>query len=299
MRILNFGSCNIDYVYKLEQFVSAGETVSANELSEHAGGKGLNQSIAAARAGGEVYHAGNIGEDGLFLRELLNESGVKTDYLNVTGERTGHAIIQIDKNGENCIIVYSGANGMLNERQIHSVTADFEPGDICMLQNETPYTAEVIEAAYNAGLKVIWNPSPMNGTVDKSKLSMCSIVIVNMTEGETLTGKSSADGIIKAFSELYPQTQLVLTLGSSGSIYSFGGQKIKQAAFKAKPVDTTGAGDTFTGYLAASISKGETVEEALRIASAAAAISTERLGAANSIPTASEVDRRINNPEDF
>lgn len=297
MRILNFGSCNIDYVYKLEQFVSAGETVSAKELSEHSGGKGLNQSIAAARAGGAVYHAGNIGEEGLFLRELLNESGVNTDYLNVSDEKTGHAIIQIDKNGENCIIVYSGANGLLNERQINSVIADFEPGDICMLQNETPHTAEVIEAAYNAGLKVIWNPSPMNDAVDKSKLAMCSIVIVNMTEGEALTGKSSADGIIRAFSELYPKTQLVLTLGSSGSIYSFGNRRIKQAAFKAEPVDTTGAGDTFAGYFVACISRGDTVEEALRTASAAAAVSTERLGAANSIPTVSEVERRIGKRE--
>ena len=293
MKILNFGSCNIDYVYKLEQFVSAGETVSAKELSEHAGGKGLNQSIAAGRAGGEVYHAGNIGSEGLSLKKLLEDSGIHTEYLHIASERTGHAIIQLDKKGENCIIVYSGANGLLNEQQIDEILANFSAGDICMLQNETPCTSYVIEAAHQAGLRVIWNPSPMNEAVDRDKLALCSCVLINQTEGQYLTGKSSPGEIIRRFSDLYPQTELVLTLGSSGSVYSGGGRQIRQAAFRAEPVDTTGAGDTFTGYFAACLSKGETIEEALRVASAAAAVSTEQLGAANSIPTVARVNERL------
>ena len=293
MKILNFGSCNIDYVYKLERFVSAGETVSAKELSEHAGGKGLNQSIAAGRAGGEVYHAGNIGSDGLSLKKLLEDNGIHTEYLRIAPERTGHAIIQLDKNGENCIIVYSGANGLLNERQIDEILANFSAGDICMLQNETPCTSYVIEATHKAGLRVIWNPSPMNEAVDRDKLALCSCVLINQTEGQYLTGKNTPGEIIRRFAALYPQTELVLTLGSSGSIYSGGGRQIRQAAFRAEPVDTTGAGDTFTGYFAACLSKGETVEEALRVASAAAAVSTEQLGAANSIPTVARVNERL------
>lgn len=293
MKILNFGSCNIDYVYNVSEFVKAGETVSALSTSEHPGGKGLNQAVAAARAGGNVFFAGNIGEDGLFLKELLENSGVDTKYLKINKARTGNAIIQIDKDGENCIIVSAGANALLNEAYIKSVTADFVRGDICMLQNETPCTDFIIKQAKACGMTVIWNPSPINEKITDSAIGMCDYIIVNKTEGKALTGKEEPDDILKALFKKYPHTKTVLTLGKNGSIYSDGTDTVKQPSFKADPVDTTGAGDTFTGYFTAMISKGKTAAEALKTASAAAAIATEKQGAASSIPPIANVMDRI------
>lgn len=292
MKILNFGSCNIDYVYKVENFVRAGETISAFSSSEYPGGKGLNQAVAAARAGGSVFFAGNIGEDGLFLKELLENSGANTKYLKINKTRTGNAIIQIDKSGENCIIVSAGANALLDEAYIKSVTADFSRGDICMLQNETPCTDCIIKQAKACGMTVIWNPSPMNEKITDNAIGMCDYIIVNKTEGRVLTGKEEAEDILKALLKKYPHTKTVLTLGKNGSIYSDGAVMVKQPSFKAEPVDTTGAGDTFTGYFAAMISKRKTAAEALKIASAAAAIATEKQGAASSVPVLAEVIKK-------
>lgn len=293
MKILNFGSCNIDYVYNVSEFVKAGETISALSTSEHPGGKGLNQAVAAARAGGNVFFAGNIGVDGIFLKELLENSGVNTKYLKINRARTGNAIIQIDENGENCIIVSAGANALLNEAYIKSVTADFARGDICMLQNETPCTDFIIKHAKACGMTVIWNPSPMNEKITDSAIGMCDYIIVNNTEGKALTGKEEPDDILKALFKKYPHTKTVLTLGKNGSIYSDGTDTVKQPSFKADPVDTTGAGDTFTGYFTAMISKGKTATEALKTASAAAAIATEKQGAASSIPPIANVMDKI------
>ena len=293
MKILNFGSCNIDYVYNVSEFVKAGETIAALSTSEHPGGKGLNQAVAAARAGGNVFFAGNIGVDGIFLKELLENSGVNTKYLKINRARTGNAIIQIDENGENCIIVSAGANALLNEAYIKSVTADFARGDICMLQNETPCTDFIIKQAKACGMTVIWNPSPMNEKITDSAIGMCDYIIANKTEGKALTGKEEPDDILKALFKKYPHTKTVLTLGKNGSIYSDGTDTVKQPSFKADPVDTTGAGDTFTGYFTAMISKGKTAAEALKTASAAAAIATEKQGAASSIPPIANVMDRI------
>lgn len=293
MKVLNFGSCNIDYVYELDRIVQPGETISAAALSTHAGGKGLNQSIATARAGGEIYHAGNIGEDGEWLRELLAQSGANTEYLRQCDARTGHAMIQVDSSGENCIIVYAGANALLDDAQIDDVLGHFSAGDLCILQNETPCTAYIIKAASARGLRVLWNPSPMNGAVDRENVGLCSYVIVNRSEGQALTDEQQPEKIAQAFAARYPNTALVLTLGSHGSIYRDGTVSVDQAPYEARPVDTTGAGDTFTGYFAAAISRGKTPIEAMRCASAASAMATETMGAANSIPTLAEVEARI------
>lgn len=289
MKILNFGSCNIDYVYNVNEFVKAGETISALSTSEHPGGKGLNQAIAAARAGGNVFFAGNIGEDGLFLKKLLEDTGVDTKYLKINKTRTGNAIVQIDKDRENCIIVSAGANALLDEAYIKSIIADFACGDICMLQNETPCTDYIIKQAKLRGMSVIWNPSPMNDKIKDSAIKMSDYIIINKTEGKVLTGKEEPKDILKVLLKKYPHTKIVITLGKNGSIYSDGIDTVKQSAFKSEPVDTTGAGDTFTGYFAAMISKGTSIEETLKIASAAAAIATEKQGAASSIPMLKEV----------
>lgn len=289
LKILNFGSYNIDYVYNMSKLVRAGETISALSTSEHPGGKGLNQAVAAARAGGNVFFAGNIGEDGLFLKKLLEDTGADTKYLKINKTRTGNAIVQIDKDRENCIIVFAGANALLDEAYIKSIIADFACGDICMLQNETPCTDYIIKQAKLRGMSVIWNPSPMNEKIKDSAIKMSDYIIINKTEGKVLTGKEEPKDILKVLLKKYPHTKIVITLGKNGSIYSDGIDTVKQSAFKAEPVDTTGAGDTFTGYFAAMISKGTSIEETLKIASAAAAIATEKQGAASSIPMLKEV----------
>ncbi len=294
MKILNFGSCNIDYIYSVSHFVTAGETISSKTMSEHPGGKGLNQSIAAARAGGQVYHAGNIGKDGAMLNELLKNNGVNVGYLNVCDEKTGHAIIQLEGSGENCIIVYPGANDLLNEKQIESAVKQFDKGDICMLQNETPCTDYIIKIAHERGMAVIWNPSPINDKIKLESLKHCDYVIINKTEGKYLSGETEPGKIINELSERYPGLRIVLTLGAEGCIYSDGETNLSQNAYKACAVDTTGAGDTFSGYFVAALSNGKTLKEALRLASAAAAISTEGLGAANSIPLLNETLNRMN-----
>ena len=240
-----------------------------------------------------MFFAGNIGEDGLFLKELLESSGADAKYLKINKARTGNAIIQIDKDGENCIIVSAGANALLDEACIKIVTADFARGDICMLQNETPCTDFIIKQAKACGMTVIWNPSPMNEKITASAIGMCDYIIVNKTEGRALTGKEEPEDILKALLKKYPHTKAVLTLGKNGSIYSDGTNTVKQPSFKASPVDTTGADDTFTGYFAAMISWGKTAAEALKIASAAAALATEKQGAASSIPLIADVKNKI------
>ena len=293
MKVLNFGSLNLDYVYQVESILIPGETQASRDRQTFCGGKGLNQSIATARAGGEIYHAGNIGEDGEWLRELLAQSGADTEHLRQRDARTGHAMIQVDSTGENCIIVYAGANAMLDEAQIDEVLDRFSAGDLCMLQNETPCTAYIIKTASARGLRVLWNPSPMNEAVDRDCVGLCSYVIVNRSEGQALTDEQQPERIAQVFARRYPNTALVLTLGSHGSIYRDGTVSVDQAPYDAKPVDTTGAGDTFTGYFAATISRGRAPAEAMRYASAASAMATETMGAANSIPTLAEVEARI------
>lgn len=293
MNILNFGSCNIDYVYSLQHFVSAGETVSAEKLTEHAGGKGLNQSIAAALAGAKIFHAGNIGRDGLALKELLENKGVNTKFLNVTDERTGHAIIQLDESGENCIIVHSGANGLIDKSQIDDIIEYFGTDDICMLQNETPCVDYIIRSARKKRMTVVWNPSPINNKIDKENILLCNYVILNKTEGLELTGVNTAGMILNKLTEEYPNTRFVLTLGDKGSIFGYGNNRIKQNAFKTNPIDTTGAGDTFAGYFVAGLSNGKSIQETLLYSSAAASIATETLGAANSIPSLITVEKRM------
>ena len=173
MRLLNFGSCNIDHVYSLENIVKAGETVSTYSLELFEGGKGLNQSIAASRAGMSVFHAGGIGRDGEMLSALLSKSGVDIKYLKVLdSEKTGHAIIQLSRSGENCILLYGGANLAVSREYIDEVLDNFGRGDILLLQNEISNVDHLVESAYNRGMTVVLNPSPINDEIKKIDISL-------------------------------------------------------------------------------------------------------------------------------
>lgn len=289
MKILNYGSCNIDYVYGVDHTVRAGETLSADSLALFAGGKGLNQSIALARAGAAVYHAGCIGEDGDMLRRTLAESGVDVSYLKTAAQQSGHAIIQLDKSGENCIIVYRGTNGAIEKEDIDRVLSHFGAGDFLVLQNEINNTDYLIEAAAARGLLTVFNPSPFSPELKALPLDKLAYLILNETEAQGFFGTCAAEKISGEIARAYPRLRVVLTLGSRGSCYIESTGCTPCPAFSVPVVDTTAAGDTFTGFLVAEISAGKSPAAAMEIASAAAALAVSKKGAAPSIPLMKEV----------
>ena len=289
MKLLNFGSCNVDFVYSLDHVVKPGETQSAANLSVFSGGKGLNQSIAIARAGAKVYHAGCIGEDGEFLAELLLENGVDTKYLKRVKNKNGHAIIQVTSEGENSIVIYSGSNGMISRDDIDEVLRDFSSGDMLLLQNEISNVPYLIDRAYEKGMKVILNPSPITDDLLKIDFKKLSYIVLNEIEAAAITGAQSGDAALEVLRRDYPELVIILTLGSRGSIYQDSEKRLYQPAYKVEVKDTTAAGDTFTGYFVAEIAKGVRVKSALATASIASAIAVSRHGAAPSVPIMSEV----------
>lgn len=293
MKVLCFGSLNIDYVYSVDHFVTKGETLSSTDLQVFTGGKGLNQSIALAKAGTEVYHAGAIGPDGKFLLESMEEAGVNTDYVSVLSTaRTGNAIIQRDAEGDNCILLYGGTNQMITTEQVDEVLSHFSAGDYLILQNEINQLSYIMEQAHAKGMVIVLNPSPMNGTILTLPLHYVNIFMLNEVEagqilnhGSEVTHSRLAEGL----HEKFPGSTVLLTLGSEGSICIDKDSCISQAAFKVSVVDTTAAGDTFTGFFVGGLLSGKTTQEAMQEASAAAAIACSRAGAAPSIPTPNEV----------
>lgn len=291
MKILNFGSLNIDYVYGVSHFVEKGETISSDTLQVFAGGKGLNQSIALSRAGVDVYHAGVIGTDGSFLGEILCEAEVDTRYLKISQEiRTGNAVIQKDREGDNCIILYGGANQAVTKDQVDMVLEDFQKGDCLILQNEISEIPYLVEKAHDRGMQTVLNPSPMNEKIFEINLDFIDCFILNEVEARALL-QSDGDSkdLLKKLNERFPHAEIVLTLGEKGSIYSGAQGMIEQSAYKVDTVDTTAAGDTFTGYYTSSRLMGKTVKESLDMAAKASAIAVSKMGAAPSIPKRDQV----------
>lgn len=296
MKILSFGSLNIDYVYSVPHFVKKGETLSAKELNVYTGGKGLNQSIALARAGVETYQAGAIGTDGMFLLEQLKEAGVKTDLVKILDDvRTGNAIIQNDDEGDNCIVLFEGANQAITKEQVDEVFKDFTNEDYLLIQNEINELSYIVEKAKEEGMKIILNPSPMNEKIMKLPLDQIDYFILNeieamqileMDKPEEIDGKY----IASLLHERFKDATIVLTLGSEGSVCISDDEYVEQSIYKVKAIDTTAAGDTYTGYFIAGILNGKTIKESMDIASKASAIAVTRQGAAPSIPVLEEVE---------
>lgn len=296
MKILSFGSLNIDYVYSVPHFVKKGETLSAKELNVYTGGKGLNQSIALARAGVETYQAGAIGTDGMFLLEQLKEAGVKTDLVKILDDvRTGNAIIQNDDEGDNCIVLFGGANQAITKEQVDEVFKDFTNEDYLLIQNEINELSYIVEKAKEEGMKIILNQSPMNEKIMKLPLDQIDYFILNeieamqileMDKPEEIDGKY----IASLLHERFKDATIVLTLGSEGSVCISDDEYVEQSIYKVKAIDTTAAGDTYTGYFIAGILNGKTIKESMDIASKASAIAVTRQGAAPSIPVLEEVE---------
>ena len=291
MKILNFGSLNIDYVYSLNHFVQKGETITSDKLNVFAGGKGLNQSIALSRAGGNVYHAGAIGADGVFLEEVLNEAGVDTRFLMKCEDvRTGNAIIQKDRGGDNCIILYGGANQAITKEMADEVLSAFGEGDWLFLQNEISEIPYIVEKAHERGMRIVLNPSPMNEKILRINLNYIDCFILNEVEAHALVQKDvDKAALLNQLKERFPHAEIVLTLGEKGSVYAGAEGIAEQKAYQVATVDTTEAGDTFIGYYMAERLQGESVKEALDMAARASAIAVSKKGAAPSIPKRDEV----------
>ncbi len=289
MKILNLGSLNIDKVYSVPHFAQPEETISSSGFAEFPGGKGLNQSIALARAGSQVYHAGKIGPDGLLLKETLLQAGVNTDLILQTGSVTGQAIIQVNASGENCIILLGGANEEIYASDIDRILKDFHEGDLLLLQNELSCTDYAIQAGHAKGIIIAFNPSPIKDNLKKINFAYIDYLMLNEVEGESLSGETDPDTITQHLLRSYPNLKIVLTLGKKGVIYLDAVSRYYQDAFKANVVDTTAAGDTFTGYFFSRLFNGEEIPAALEAAAKAAAITVSRKGASSSIPRAHEV----------
>lgn len=290
MKILNFGSLNLDKVYKVAHFVREGETISAQEQNQFLGGKGLNQSVALARAGIFVEHAGAVGRETTEFHALLKAEGAGTTYLRVLETVSGHAVIQSCA-GQNCIIVYGGANRMTRPQDVDAFLKDYGPGDLLLLQNETSCVRYAMEQARKKGMTVAFNPSPIDGSLTQDVLALADVLFVNETEGGLLSGTpaNENEAVLAALGERFPHAAVVLTVGGEGALYRKGGVLLRQRAYPVKVVDTTAAGDTFTGYFLAGMIRGFDPGKCLRCASMAAALAVSREGASASIPTWREV----------
>lgn len=290
MKILNFGSLNIDKVYAVEEIVKGGETIDSVSFSESVGGKGLNQSIAVAKAGGNIMHAGCVGKDGEILLQALKDNNVDTSLIKTVETASGQAIIQVDKHGQNCIILFHGANYEVDKAYIDEVMQDFAQGDILILQNEISNIDYIIEVAKAKQMKIYLNPSPINENLNKYNMQAIDGIFVNEHEGAYLADKEKVEDILDNLANKYPELEIILTFGDKGAYYRHKDINIFQPAYKVDAVDTTAAGDTFTGYFIALRQQGKSIEESLQKASKASSITVSRKGASISIPKIAEVD---------
>lgn len=284
MKILNYGSLNMDYVYRVDHIALPGETIRAADFHMYAGGKGLNQSIALSRAEVRVCHAGNIGQDGDMLLDLLNANGIDTTHIRRVAGPTGHAMIQVNTSGQNSIVVFGGANLSNTEESVGRVMAAFDPGDILLVQNEINRMDAIIEKARQRNLHIVLNPSPVDEALLAYDLSSIDTFILNEVEGARITGHTQPKEILAQMKARFPRSAVVLTLGKAGAVYQKGEDTLSQGIYDVAVVDTTGAGDTFTGYFLAMIAKDHSVKQALSTAAKAAALAVSKPGAADSIP---------------
>ena len=301
-KLVNLGSLCIDNVYRVPAIAGAGETVASRSHEVFPGGKGLNQSVAAARAGAAVAHVGCVGADGAWLRDLLAEEGVNVDGVRVVDGASGHAVIQVDDAGANAIAIAGGANRTLRGDDVARALAQVGPGDWLLLQNEINDLPDVLAAAKRRGCAVAFNVAPVDGREADYDLSGVKLLIVNEIEAAALaaTGATAAsartdkpEAAAHALRERYPQAELVLTLGAAGLIHMGAEGASTLPAYAAQAVDETAAGDAFIGYLMAALLAGEGMAEALRLGSAAGALAVAKAGAAASIPTLAAVRRVV------
>lgn len=284
MTIYNLGSINIDKVYRLPHLPRPGETLGALSHATGLGGKGANQSVAAALAGARVIHVGAVGQGDAWVLERMAAAGVETAAIARHADAaTGHAIILVEDSGENAIIVHAGANRALDPAAVRAALAGIGPADTLLLQNETSLQAEAAAQARAAGARVICSAAPFDVAAVAAVAPHTSILALNAGEAAALQAALGQP----------PVPAMLVTMGAAGAEYRdlAAGTVLRQPAFPVAPVDTTGAGDCFAGSFAAALDRGEEIAAALRYAAAAAAIQVTRPGAGDAMPARAEVER--------
>lgn len=290
-KIINFGSINIDHVYRVPHLVKPGETLSSLDLVTGLGGKGANQSVAIARAGVSVAHVGRVFKGDTWAVALLASTGVDTDNIALIEGASGHAIIQVDDQGENAIVLHGGANQSFSIADIESALNHNQQARYLLMQNETNLLAEAFELAQAKGIKIVLNPAPMTDNIKDLPLAKLDTLIVNRGEAEALCGAADIDQMTQQMAALAPQTRVVVTLGGDGAMLLANGEVTHINSPSVDVVDTTGAGDTFVGYFLAGVADGMNDHDALQRACLAGSIAVTRQGAITAIPDRSEVDR--------
>lgn len=285
MTIFNLGSVNIDRFYALPHLPQPGETLSASDYSVGLGGKGVNQSVAAARAGAKVHHIGAIGQSDNWVRERIESYGVDCTYLRALSGNTGHAIIYVDAAAENTIVLDAGTNAQQDSGSIAKAIELAKSDDILLLQNETNLQSQTAELALDKGLRVIYSAAPFSIEAVKDVIAHVSILVMNEVEAEQLCREMGVT------LDKIPVPQVLVTLGAKGAMWRSNetGEVIEVTAPKVTAVDTTAAGDTFAGYFASGLDLGLSTRKSMEWATQAAALKVTRHGTADAIPTAAEV----------
>lgn len=284
MAIWNLGSVNVDHVYRVPHLPAPGETIAAADYAAGLGGKGANQSVAAALAGARVEHVGAVGKDSGWVLDRLRALGVGVDRVARLDAATGHAVIWVDAEGENSIVIHAGANVLQSPGRISAALNGAAMGDWLLLQNETSHQVDAARMARARGMRVLYSAAPFDLAAVRAVLGHVSILVMNAVEAARLV-QETAQPV-----EAMPVEAVVITRGAQGASWIFPqGDRIDIAAFPATALDTTGAGDCFAGWLAAGLDHGMSPEEALRQAAAAAAIQVTRPGAADAMPSLDEV----------
>jgi ribokinase len=290
--LVNLGSLCIDKVYAVPDIVRAGETMLGRAPVRHAGGKGLNQSLAAARAGVRVVHVGCVGTDGVWLKELLAGAGVDVDGVRVCPDvETGHAVIQVAPGGENAIVIVGGANRSIQGADIDRAIDRARADGWLLLQNEVNDIEAILRAARKAHVRVAFNVAPVDGSEDGYPLDTVELLLLNEIEATRLAGEDRPARALDRLTSERPGQHIVITRGAAGLLYGRGTERLQMGAFPVQAVDETGAGDAFIGYLMAAWLEGMPLHERLRRASAAGAIAVLSPGAAAAIPAADAVHR--------
>jgi len=289
MKVLCVGSLNIDHVYNVDHIVSKGETILASKVEKYPGGKGLNQAISLSKIIDNVYMYGYVGEDSQLLFKQLKESNIDTRYITMTNHPTGHAIIQVDRLGENSIVVSAGANKQFSTSRNKEVISRFDKGDFLVIQNEINGIAEIISLGKKQGMKIILNPSPFNSSITKELMLNVDYLILNKKEAIQLSSPEKPLECIALILRDFPNINIVLTLGENGAYFANKKTRVFQESFKVTVKDTTCAGDTFLGYFIGSLINGETLKTAMINAAKASSICIQQSGASSSIPSFCEV----------
>ncbi|MEM1373485.1 MAG: ribokinase [Pseudomonadota bacterium] len=284
MTVFCVGSINADHFYEVPRIPAPGETLEGRNHRVGLGGKGANQSVAAAQAGSRVVHIGAVGEDGAWAVDRLRDLGVETDFVVTVNEPTAHAIINVAQDGENAIVIYPGANMMQSEDAIRAALRQSQPGDRLILQNEASLQAEAAQMAARAGLQIIYSAAPFDTDAVQAIMPHVDILVVNEVEAAQLSAELETD-----LADL-PALGVLVTRGSEGADFISAGEATHVDAYAVTPVDTTGAGDTFLGYFVAGLDQGLEPPAAMTLASAAAALKVTRPGTADAIPGREDVE---------